>query len=150
MLKLGLMFDPDKGFLHINIMSAESLPNMDSLSLTDGFVKILLLPSQSEKRKTRVVRDSLNPTWNQKFTFKNVSVEDLRLKRVLQLTVWDHDYLTFNEFIGGLRLGSSPSKHNKPEEWMDSISGEAEHWEAMLDKPGEWVESTHPLRGSVH
>ena len=64
-----------------------------------------LLPDRTleSKRKTIVVRRSCNPHWNQAFVYENVSWEDLQA-RCLELTVWDHDRITSNDFLGGVRL----------------------------------------------
>ena len=155
-LTLSLMFDPnltkkrkDKGTLHINIQSAIGLPNMDTDGLTDGFVKMSLLPNKAKRKKSRVVSNDLAPVWNEKFTFMNVTLDELATQRVLELTVWDHDTLSSNDFIGALRLGPTPSKVEGREEWMDSGSTEAKHWEDMLARAGEWVESTHSLRPTM-
>lgn len=155
-LTLSLMFDPnptkkrkDKGILHVKIQSAKGLPNMDTDGLTDGFVKMSLLPDKTKRKKSRVVDNDLNPVWNQTFTFKNVSLDELTTQRVLELTVWDHDTLSSNDFIGALRLGPAPNKVKDREEWMDSGCTEAKHWEDMLAHPGEWVESSHSLRPSM-
>ena len=37
------------------------------------------------------------------FIFDDVSAEELR-DRALELTVWDHDRFTSNDFLGGVRL----------------------------------------------
>ena len=139
-----------KGTLHIQIKKAEELPVMDANSLTDATVKFYLLPNQnsSGKRKTKVVKNSLNPTWDEHFTY-NTSLEELMAKRVLEVTVWDYDRRGSNDFIGGLRLGPAPGHTPKHKEWMDSIGDEVSHWEAALAHPGEWVEQWHTLRPSM-
>ena len=165
-LHLGLMFAPDessprpprpkgkrrltRGTLHVKIIQAEELPVMDTHSLTDATVKCYLLPNQSSsgKRKTLVVKNSLNPTWDESFTY-STSLEELRGKRVLEVTVWDYDRRGSNDFIGGLRLGPTPTKPGKRKEWMDSVGDEVSHWESVLARPGEWVEQWHTLRPSM-
>ena len=166
-LHLGLMFAPDepspkaspgvrgkrrrtKGTLHVQIKQAEELPVMDTHSLTDATVKCYLLPNQSSsgKRKTGVVKNSLNPTWDEHFTY-STSLEELKAKRVLEVTVWDYDRRGSNDFIGGLRLGTIPTQASKRKEWMDSVGDEVSHWEAVLAHPGEWVEQWHTLRPSM-
>ena len=137
------------GILHIKIQEAEDLPIMDVNSLIDATVRCLLLPNRSlsSKRKTRVVKNSLSPVWNEEFTYK-VSRDELR-ERVLEVTLWDYDRRGSNDFVGGLRLGGSPSLGGNREEWMDSVRDEAVHWKAMLAHPGEWVEEWHTLRPSM-
>lgn len=64
-----------------------------------------LLPDKgrSSKQKTNVARKTCNPNWNQTITYRDVSPEELADKS-LELTVWDHDRLGSNEFLGGVRL----------------------------------------------
>ena len=164
-LKVGLMYKPQAkirsekknisrivGTLHVAIHQAEDLPAIDEHSLTDATVKLYLLPNQSSsgKRKTKVVNKNLNPVWDEQFTYKNVYMDDLSSQRVLEVTVWDYDRRGSNDFIGGLRIG--PHLDYVPhglKDWMDSIGDEVSHWEAMLKRPGEWVERWHDLRPSM-
>ena len=154
-LRLSLMFAPGekgKGTLHINIKQAKELPKMDPNGLTDGLVKCHLLPDKSAKgkRKTNVVKNNLNPVWEERFTYEKVTLEELSKERVLEVTVWDHDAKGTNDFIGGVRLGSAPGgTTSKHKEWMDSIGEEVSHWEAMLTHPGEWVDRSHTLRRTM-
>ena len=121
-LNLGLMFTPTSttkgnilGTVSVAIKQARDLPNMDTRSLTDGFVKCYLLPdrSASGKRKTKVINDNLNPVWEEEFVYKNVALEKLAAGRVLEVTVWDYDVGTSNDFIGCLRLGPTPGRAAK-------------------------------------
>lgn len=152
---MGLKFEPvltkkggHNGTLHIDIKSAHSLPNMDKHGFTDGFVKISLLPEKKKKEKTRVISNNLDPIWNEKFKFSNVTSDELSVKRALELTVWDKDMFNI-KFIGYVRLGPAANKQwEEGQEWMDSSREEVEHWEEMLARPGVWVERCHPLRSS--
>ena len=124
---------------------------MDIGSLTDGYVQCHLLPdrSWSGKRKTKVIDNSLDPVWDEQFTYEKLVIDDLSKERVLEVTVWDYDFISFNDFIGGLRLGPDPGSIANRKEWMDSVGDEVSHWEAMLAHPGEWVEQWHTLRPSM-
>jgi len=157
-LNLGLMYTPTSttkgnvlGTVSVAIKQARDLPNMDTRSLTDGFVKCYLLPdrSASGKRKTKVVNNNLNPVWEEEFVYKNVALEKLAAERVLEVTVWDYDVGASNDFIGCLRLGPTPGHAAKHSNWMDSVGEEVSHWEAMLAHPGEWVEKWHTLRPTM-
>ena len=141
----------DKCTLRMAIKQARQLPQMDSNGLTDGVVKCHLLPDRSTKgkRKTHVIKNNLNPVWEEKFGYEKVSLEELSRERVLEVSVWDYDRRGNNEFIGGLRLGPAPGRTPKHKEWMDCIGDEVSHWEAMLSRPGEWVEQWHTLRPSM-
>jgi hypothetical protein len=156
-IQLRLKFDPNptkkgkkKGIFYVHILSAKSLPNMDTDGLTDGFVKLMLLPEKGKRKKSHVINNNLNPVWDETFEFTNVTLNKLSSQQVLELTVWDHDSFTSNDFIGGLRLGPTPSKVKGRQVWMDSSITEAKHWEDMLSHPGEWVEFSHSLRPSMN
>lgn len=65
-----------------------------------------LLPDKgrSGKQKTGVVRRSGgSPVWGHTFIYKDVSLQELA-ERGLELTVWDHDRIASNEFLGGVRF----------------------------------------------
>ena len=66
-----------------------------------------LLPAnvKSTKRKTPVVKKSLNPHFDHTFVYKELSLGHLR-DMCLELTVWDRESLTSNEFMGGVRLSA--------------------------------------------
>lgn len=46
-----------------------------------------------------MVKRSINPVWNHTFIYEDVSLQDLS-ERALELTIWDHDRLASNEFLG--------------------------------------------------
>ena len=152
---MGLKYQPESGSkptgtLAIDILQAKELPSMDHYT-TDSVVKLYLLPNQksSGKRKTGVVKNSVNPVWEEKFTFEDVSLEELSSERVLEISVWNYDNSS-HTFIGGLRIGPAPGSAAKHKDWMDSIGDEVTHWEDMLANPGEWVEQWHTLRASMN
>ena len=149
------MFSPDahskknkgQGTLNIAVEQAK-----DFQEPADSFVKLYLLPdkSSSGKRKTKIVKSSLKPSWEEKFTFEKVKLDDLSRDRVLEVTVWNFHKRSGNVFIGGLRLGPAPGSAHKHKDWMDSIGDEVSHWEDMLSRPGEWAEHWHTLRTTMN
>ena len=160
-VKIGLMFTPITkksgkivGTLSIMIKQAQDLPQMDAMGgLADSFIKCHLLPDHSShgKCKTAVVKNSLNPVWEERFTYEKVVLEELTTERVLEITAWEFNKGSSNDFIGGLRIGSLylPSRIGRHKEWMDSIGDEVSHWETMLACPGRWVEQWHTFRTTM-
>ncbi len=138
------------GTLHICVKRAENLPSIDD---TNPFVRCYLLPNVKlgGRRKTSVVPKTLNPVWDEEFSYKMTYFKDLQTERALELTVWDMDRRGTNSFMGCVRLGPNPltGGHAKEEDWMDSFGEEVRHWEEMLANPGEWVERWHTLRPST-
>lgn len=59
--------------------------------------------SKSTKKKTPVVKKSLNPNYDHTFVYSGVTLEQLR-GMCLELTVWDREAMLSNEFLGGVRL----------------------------------------------
>ena len=116
----------------------------------DPVVKCYLLPdkSSSGKRKVGVIKNQKNPVWDEMLSYEKVVLEELAKERVLEVTVWDWDKKG-SSFIGGLRIGPTPSGTSHSKEWMDSIGEEAAHWETTLSRPGEWVEQWHTLRTTM-
>ena len=140
-----------KGTLHVSIKQAKDLSNHASNSSLDSFVKCFLLPDKgsSGKRKTAVFKNSLNPIWKETFTYEKLNLDELANERVLEVVVWDLNKGSSSEFVGGLRLGPSPTIGVKHKEWMDSIGEEVSHWESVMSRPGEWIEVWHTLRTTM-
>ena len=70
-----------------------------------------MLPDKGRwsKQKAPVIRKTCNPVWNHTFSYQNVSLQELS-ERSLELTIWDHDRLSSNEFLGGVRLNLGTGK----------------------------------------
>lgn len=82
-------------------------PNLLWVSWIDlkFFIFSYLLPDKgrNSKQKTPVVKKTVNPVWNHTFIYEDVTLQELA-ERCLELTVWDHDRLASNEFLGGVRF----------------------------------------------
>ena len=62
-----------------------------------------------EKQKTPVIKKDCNPVWNCTMVFDDVTVGSLKEKS-LELTIWDYDKLSSNDFLGGVRLNLGTGK----------------------------------------
>ncbi|XP_031557758.1 uncharacterized protein LOC116294313 isoform X2 [Actinia tenebrosa] len=137
---------PMKGELMLQILEAKNLPGKDADGMSDPFCKISLLPDKKgkTKHKTPIIKRSLNPSWNYKMEYEDLSIDDLN-ERVLEITVWDHDIASRDEFLGGVRLGTGGSGN----EWDDSTEDEAQIWHTMLNRSNVWIQVVIPLRPTM-
>ncbi|XP_011307516.1 uncharacterized protein [Fopius arisanus] len=143
-----------RGALHVLVKEARNLQTRAKNSGTcDPFCKSYLLPDKgrSGKQKTGVVRRSGgSPVWGHTFVYKDVSIQELA-ERGLELTVWDHDRIASNEFLGGVRFNLGTGKHyGKSVDWMDATGRELSLWQSMLERPNFWVEGAVTLRPNLH
>uniref|UniRef100_A0A336LW29 CSON006247 protein n=1 Tax=Culicoides sonorensis TaxID=179676 RepID=A0A336LW29_CULSO len=123
-----------KGSLHVLVKEAKNLSAVKASGTCDAFCKSYLLPdkNRSTKQKTSVVKRSTNPVWNHTFIYDDVSLQDLS-DRALELTIWDHDRLASNEFLGGVRFSMGTNKHNgRYVEWMDATGKELSLWQNLI------------------
>ena len=106
----------------------------------------LLLPDRKgkSKQKTPVVKRTLNPTFDHKFKYEEVSPDDLK-ERVLEITIYDFDRASSDEFLGGVRLGLGTSCN----EWDDATEDECQIWHTMLSRANVWIQVVVPLRPSM-
>ncbi|XP_019506037.1 PREDICTED: double C2-like domain-containing protein beta isoform X4 [Hipposideros armiger] len=90
----------------------KGLKPMDHNGLADPYVKLHLLPgaSKANKLRTKTLRNTLNPTWNETLTYYGITDEDM-IRKTLRISVCDEDKFRHNEFIGETRV---PLKKLKP------------------------------------
>uniref|UniRef100_A0A3P9HTH6 C2 domain-containing protein n=1 Tax=Oryzias latipes TaxID=8090 RepID=A0A3P9HTH6_ORYLA len=111
-LEFELRYEQISSELHCTVLKAKGLKPMDFNGLADPYVKLHLLPgaSKANKLKTKTIRNSLNPVWNETLIYVGITEEDMH-RKTLRLTVCDEDKLTHNELIGESRV---PLKRLKP------------------------------------
>ncbi|NXM67669.1 PCLO protein, partial [Serilophus lunatus] len=125
-IQLQINYDKHLGNLIIHILQARNLAPRDNNGYSDPFVKVYLLPGRGQvmvvqnasaeyKRRTKYLQKSLNPEWNQTVIYKNISTEQLK-KKTLEVTVWDYDRFSSNDFLGEvlIELSSVSQLDNTP------------------------------------
>uniref|UniRef100_A0A3B4WAR8 Regulating synaptic membrane exocytosis protein 2-like n=1 Tax=Seriola lalandi dorsalis TaxID=1841481 RepID=A0A3B4WAR8_SERLL len=89
-IQVKLWYDKVGHQLIVTILGAKELPVQDDGRPRNPYVKIYFLPDRSDKskRRTKTVKKSVEPRWNQTFMYSPVHQRDFR-ERMLELTVWD-------------------------------------------------------------
>ncbi|CAL9700174.1 unnamed protein product [Knipowitschia caucasica] len=81
-LEFNLHFDQDNNCLHCTIHKAKGLKAMDSNGLADPYVKLHLLPgaSKANKLRTKTLKNTLNPVWNETLVYHGITAADMTTK----------------------------------------------------------------------
>eukprot|EP00026_Physarum_polycephalum_P008099 Phypoly_transcript_08177.p1 GENE.Phypoly_transcript_08177~~Phypoly_transcript_08177.p1 ORF type:complete len:299 (+),score=44.93 Phypoly_transcript_08177:569-1465(+) len=88
--------------LLVNIIEAKDLIAADANGFSDPYVNIRLWNSPDEqKQRTKIIKKTLNPEWNEHFKFK--CRDGLE---TLEFHLWDHDFLS-NDSLGEAFLNLS-------------------------------------------
>uniref|UniRef100_A0A3Q3IIJ7 C2 domain-containing protein n=1 Tax=Monopterus albus TaxID=43700 RepID=A0A3Q3IIJ7_MONAL len=113
-LEFSLFYEQDSNSLHCSILKAKGLKPMDSNGLADPYVKLHLLPgaSKSNKLRTKTLRNTRNPMWNETLTYHGLTDEDMQ-RKTLRLSVCDEDKFGHNDFIGETRVALKKLKLNQ-------------------------------------
>nr|KAF6282743.1 rabphilin 3A [Myotis myotis] len=113
-LEFSLLYDQENSSLHCTIIKAKGLKPMDSNGLADPYVKLHLLPgaSKSNKLRTKTLRNTRNPIWNETLVYHGITDEDMQ-RKTLRISVCDEDKFGHNEFIGETRFSLKKLKSNQ-------------------------------------
>uniref|UniRef100_A0A4W5KKC1 Rabphilin 3A homolog (mouse), b n=1 Tax=Hucho hucho TaxID=62062 RepID=A0A4W5KKC1_9TELE len=114
LLEFTLHYEQENNALHCNIVKAKGLKPMDSNGLADPYVKLHLLPgaSKSNKLRTKTLKGTLNPVWNESLVYHGITDDDMQ-RKTLRLSVSDMDKFGHNEFIGETRVALKKLKANQ-------------------------------------
>ncbi|XP_058880982.1 regulating synaptic membrane exocytosis protein 1-like isoform X38 [Acipenser ruthenus] len=106
-LSVKLWYDKVGHQLIVNVLQATALPSRMDGRPRNQYVKMYFLPDRSDKskRRTKTVKKSLEPKWNQTFIYSHVHRRDFR-ERMLEITVWDQPRVQEeqSEFLGEILL----------------------------------------------
>ncbi|XP_040454508.1 regulating synaptic membrane exocytosis protein 1 isoform X33 [Falco naumanni] len=106
-LSVKLWYDKVGHQLIVNVLQATDLPARVDGRPRNPYVKMYFLPDRSDKskRRTKTVKKSLEPKWNQTFLYSHVHRRDFR-ERMLEITVWDQPRVQEeeSEFLGEILI----------------------------------------------
>lgn len=121
-LQFQLDYDFTKNELTVGVIQAADLPGMDMSGTSDPYVKVYLLPDKKKKFETKVHRKTLNPVFNETFTFKNVPYAEVGGK-TLVFAIYDFDRFSKHDQIGQVKIPlNTVDLCQVLEEWRDLIS----------------------------
>uniref|UniRef100_A0A2C9JC92 C2 domain-containing protein n=1 Tax=Biomphalaria glabrata TaxID=6526 RepID=A0A2C9JC92_BIOGL len=94
-----------QGEIHVFVKEAQNLTAMRAAAGSNPFCKGYLLPdvSHSSKQKTPAIKKTTNPQWQHVLIFEGVDQSQLS-QHGLELTIWDYEKMSSNDFLGGVRL----------------------------------------------
>ncbi|XP_038593862.1 regulating synaptic membrane exocytosis protein 1-like isoform X1 [Micropterus salmoides] len=89
-LSVKLWYDKVGHQLIVNVLQAVELPFRPDGRPRSPYVKMYFLPDRSDKskRRTKTVKKTCEPKWNQTFVYTHVHRRDFR-NHMLELTIWD-------------------------------------------------------------
>nr|XP_046214623.1 regulating synaptic membrane exocytosis protein 2-like isoform X15 [Oncorhynchus gorbuscha] len=93
-LLVKLWYDKVGHQLIVNVVQATELPPRPDGRPRNPYVKMYFLPDRSDKskRRTKTVKKSGEPKWNQTFVYSHIHRRDFR-QHMLELTMWDQPRL---------------------------------------------------------
>ncbi|XP_074542166.1 regulating synaptic membrane exocytosis protein 2 isoform X2 [Halichoeres trimaculatus] len=119
-VSVKLWYDKVGHQLIVTVLGAKELSVREDGRPRNPYVKIYFLPDRSDKskRRTKTVKKSVEPRWNQTFMYSPVHQREFR-ERMLELTVWDQARVREEE-----------------SQFMGEVLIELEH--ALLDDQPHW------------
>jgi len=134
-LVVSLCQQPSAGHVHVIILKALGLPppKSEAPGGLDTFVKVLYLVHGKaiERKKTKVIKKSTSPVFNEAFVF-DMKEEELKHSSVM-CEVYRGDTVLKSERIGYITLG------------LESFGTEVRHWNDMIMSPLKRITETHLL-----
>lgn len=130
----SLRYVPNTGKLTVCVLEAKNLKQMDLGGFSDPFVKVTLYSGKKKlaKKKTTIQKGTLNPYYNEAFTFEIPN--DQMTKVHIIVTVYDYDLIGTSDPIGRCSVGLNQQGQGQS------------HWMDMMNTPRRPIANWHTLR----
>jgi len=119
-----IKYEEDTKTLTVIVVECKDLPKMDIMGKSDPFVRVYLLPNTHKELKTKVIKKTLNPIFNESFKFV-VPLVDITKKTVV-FQVFDWDKISKTDCIGEVQIPL----------WKLNLSVEADEWKTLHKQTG--------------
>lgn len=137
-LQYKLEYDFNANALTVTVIQAEELPALDMGGTSDPYVKVYLLPDKKKKFETKVHRKTLNPVFNESFTFKSLPYAEA-MNKTLVFAIFDFDRFSKHDQIGEVKV---------PLCQID-LAQTIEEWRELQSVEGEGGQVRHRFRSWV-
>ncbi|KAK9527051.1 hypothetical protein VZT92_015716 [Zoarces viviparus] len=151
-IQVKLWYDKVGHQLIVTVLGAKALPVRDDGRPRNPYVKICFLPDRSDKskRRTKTVKKSVEPRWNQTFMYSPVPRQEFR-DRMLELTVWDQARVREEEsqFLGEVLIELDSALLDDQPHWykLHDVSSELPSTSPYLQRRGLQPEDSPSSRG---
>uniref|UniRef100_A0A3B3TF92 Regulating synaptic membrane exocytosis 2 n=1 Tax=Paramormyrops kingsleyae TaxID=1676925 RepID=A0A3B3TF92_9TELE len=148
-VQVKLWYDKVGHQLIVTILGAKDLPSRDDGRPRNPYVKIYFLPDRSDKskRRTKTVKKSLEPKWNQTFMYSPVHRREFR-ERMLEITLWDQARVREeeSEFLGEILIELETALLDDEPHWYKLQTHEVSSM--PLPRPSPQLQRRTPVGGS--
>ncbi|KAM9561295.1 regulating synaptic membrane exocytosis protein 1-like isoform 3-T3 [Salvelinus alpinus] len=144
-LSVKLWYDKVGHQLIVNVVQATELPPRPDGRPRNPYVKMYFLPDRSDKskRRTKTVKKSGEPLWNQTFVYSHVHRRDFR-QHMLELTVWDKPRLPDEDsmFMGEILIELETAPLDDKPHWYNLQTHDVSS--IPLPRPSPYMPRRHP------